>query len=62
MAPVYAGEVTYENGAWRVSNRRFRTRDAMFLANMSVLLNRSQADCFIPVERLTHRLTSDAGI
>lgn len=61
-APVYAGEVTYENGKWRVTDDRFRTMEAMFLANMSVILNRHQADCFIPIERLTAKLLSDAGI
>src|SRR3546814_3364685 len=25
VAPVFAGEVIYENGTWRVSDRRFRT-------------------------------------
>src|SRR5690606_27380873 len=34
LAPVFAGEVVYEDGTWRVSDRRFRTADAMFLANM----------------------------
>ncbi len=62
LAPVYAGEVTYEKGGWKVTDRRFRTADAMFLANMSVILNRHQADCFIPIERLTAKLLSDAGI
>lgn len=60
IAPVYAGEVTYENGAWRVTEKRFKTMGAMFLANMSVILNRHQADCFIPLERLTARLIADA--
>lgn len=61
-APVYASEVTYENRDWKVTNRRFRTRDAMFLAIISVLLNRSQIDCFVSIERLTHKLMSGAGI
>jgi hypothetical protein len=61
-APVYAGEVTYEEGKWRVTDNRFRTLDAMFLATMSVILNRHQADCFIPMERLMVRLMTDAGI
>lgn len=61
-APVYAGKVIYENGKWKVVDQQFRTMEAMFLANMSVILNRHQADCFIPVERLTAKLLSDAGI
>lgn len=61
-APVYAGEVTYEDGKWKVTNHRFRTMDAMFLANMSAILNRHQADCFIPLERLTAKFIADAGI
>jgi hypothetical protein len=62
VAPVFAGEVTYENGKWQVTDNRFRTRDAMFLANMSVILNRHQADCFIPLGKLTARLVADVGI
>ena len=61
-APVYAGEVTYENGEWKVTDPRFKTMEAMFLANMSVILNRHQADCFIPLERLTAKLVADAGM
>jgi hypothetical protein len=61
-APVYAGEVTYENGTWRVTDQRFRTKDAMFLGTMSVILNRYQADCFIPIEKLNAKLAADAGI
>jgi hypothetical protein len=62
IAPVYASEVTFENGKWVITNENFNTKEAMFLANMSVILNRHQADCFIPVERLTAKLLSDAGI
>jgi tetratricopeptide (TPR) repeat protein len=61
-APVYAGEVTYENGKWMVTDPRFKTKDAMFLATMSVILNRHQPDCFFPMERLTAKLLADAGI
>ncbi len=61
-APVYAGEVTFADGKWKVTDSRFRTRDAMFLANMSVILNRHQADSFIPLGKLTARLVADVGI
>ncbi|MHC4458710.1 MAG: hypothetical protein ACYS0I_16815 [Planctomycetota bacterium] len=61
-APVYAGEVTYESGKWKVTDHRFKTTDAMFLATMSVILNRHQVDCFIPIERLTAKLVADAGV
>ncbi|MFQ6112219.1 MAG: hypothetical protein ACE5LX_09380, partial [Nitrospinota bacterium] len=56
-APVYAGEVTWERGRWRVTDSRFRTAEAMFLA--SALFNRSQLDPFIPLERLLSRLRED---
>lgn len=62
LAPVYAGEVTYEQEKWKVTDRRFRTRDAMFLATMSAILNRYQADCFIPLARLISRLLGDFGL
>jgi hypothetical protein len=60
-APVYAGEITYDSGKWKITDYRFRTKDAMFLGTMSVILNRYQADCFIPVERLTANLLADLG-
>lgn len=55
-APVYASEVTYADGRWTVTNGRFTTAPAMFLATMSGWLHRSQADGFIPLERLMPRL------
>lgn len=62
VAPVFAGEVTYGNGSWKVTDSRFRTSDAMFLANMSVILNRHRVDCFIPLGKLTASLVADMGI
>jgi hypothetical protein len=62
IAPVYASQVTFADGKWSVTDERFVTKDAMFLASMSVILNRHQADCFIPMERLTPKLIDDAGI
>src|SRR3546814_6879045 len=53
VAPVCAGEVIYENGTWRVSDRRFRTAEAMFLANMLVMPHDGQADPFLPADRLS---------
>lgn len=52
-APVVAGEVRFEQGAWRVSDRTFRTADAMFLANMLVMPHAGQADAFLPADRLS---------
>lgn len=53
VAPVFAGEVIHENGTWRVSDRRFRTAEAMFLANMMVMPHNGQADPFLPADRLS---------
>lgn len=52
VAPVFVAEVTYENGAWTVSDPKFRTADAMFLANMLVMPHESGADPFLPEDRL----------
>lgn len=62
IAPVYAFEVTFENGKWVITNEKFDTKGAMFLANMSVIMNRHQVDAFIPLQRLMARLLADAGI
>ncbi len=51
-ASVYASEVVYENGQWQVTNPRFDTAQAMFLANMSVLLHEETTDGFTPLRRL----------
>ena len=52
-APVFAGEVQFKQGAWRVTDRTFRTADAMFLANMLVMPHEGQADAFLPADRLS---------
>jgi hypothetical protein len=52
LAPVFASEVVHENGTWRVSDRRFRTAGAIFLANMLVMPHEGQADAFLPADRL----------
>lgn len=52
LAPVFAGEVVHEDGTWHVSDRRFRTAEAMFLANMLVMPHEGQADAFLPADRL----------
>jgi hypothetical protein len=62
IAPVYASQVTFEDGKWLVTDKRFNTKDAMFLANMSVILNRHQVDSFIPVQRLMAKLLADSGL
>ncbi|MEE9611317.1 MAG: hypothetical protein V3W19_08695 [Desulfatiglandales bacterium] len=62
IAPVYASEVSFEDGKWAVTNERFNTKEAMFLATMSVILNRHQVDSFIPVQRLMAKLLADVGI
>jgi hypothetical protein len=62
IAPIYTSEVAFENGKWAITKEKFNTKGAMFLANMSVILNRYQADCFIPLERLTAKLLVDVGI
>jgi len=53
LAPVFAGEVVHEDDAWRVADRRFRTADALFLANMLVMPHDDQADAFLPETRLS---------
>ena len=50
-AAVYASEVTYQNGAWRVTDEHFNTAQAMFLANLSVLPHGAKTDGFIPLHR-----------
>lgn len=54
-APVYASAVVYENGNWQVTDERFDTAKAMFLANMSVLLHEETIDGFIPLRRIRER-------
>ncbi len=61
IAPVYASEVSFEDGRWVITNEKFNTKEAMFLANMSVIVNRHQVDSFIPVQRLMAKLLADAG-
>lgn len=52
LAPVFASEVRFEGGRWRVSDRTFRSGEAMFLANMLVKPMAGQADAFLPDEAL----------
>jgi len=53
VAPVFAAEVRYEAGAWRVSDPRFRTAEAMFLAVMLAMRHGDDADPFLPAARLS---------
>ena len=52
LAPVFAAEVAYEHGRWRVTNPMFRTEGAMFLANMLAMRSEGRADTFLPEDRL----------
>lgn len=52
VAPVFGGEVRFEQGTWRISDQTFRTVEAMFLANMLVMPHAGQADAFLPADRL----------
>lgn len=52
LAPVFASEVRFGNGRWRVSDRTFRSGEAMFLANMLVKPKSGQADAFLPEKAL----------
>jgi hypothetical protein len=61
IAPIYASEVTFRDGKWVISDEKFNTREAMFLANMSVILKRHQVDSFIPVGRLTAKACGRQG-
>jgi hypothetical protein len=51
-APVFAAEVRYEGGRWRLTDRIFRTAEAMFLANMLTTRRGDSADAFLPADRL----------
>jgi hypothetical protein len=52
VAPVFAAEVRHESGTWRVTDGRFRTADAMFLAVMLAMREGEDADPFLPADRL----------
>lgn len=48
LAPVFASEVLFEDGTWRVSDPAFRTGDALFLANMLALRSEGgRSDLFL---------------
>jgi len=55
-APVFRSEVTYEAGRWRVTDGRFSTASALFLANMLAIKGMGgsdeEADPFLPAELL----------
>jgi len=52
VAPVFAAEVTYDGAVWAVTDRRFRTGPAMFLANMLALQSEGNADTFLSTKAL----------
>ncbi|MHA7882115.1 hypothetical protein [Nitratireductor rhodophyticola] len=48
-APVFASEVVYADGGWRVTDPTFRTGDALFLANMlAIPSDDGRTDVFLP--------------
>lgn len=53
LAPVFAAEVRNAGGSWNISDRTFRTADALLLANMLVKPHEGEADAFLPEGRLT---------
>lgn len=53
VAPVFAAEVTWRDGAWSVTDSRFRTADALFLANMLAVRTGNRADPFLSEDVLS---------
>jgi hypothetical protein len=51
-APVFAGEVRHDESRWRVTDARFRTAEAFFLANMLEMRREGRADAFLAEDRL----------
>lgn len=53
-APVFATEVIFEDGNWRVSDPAFRAADALFLANMLAIRSADgRSDIFLSDDLLT---------
>lgn len=52
LAPVFASAVRRDGDGWQVTDERFRTAGAMFLANMLAGRHAGQADPFLPGDRL----------
>lgn len=52
LAPVFAAEVRHADGAWSVTDRTFRTAEALLLANVLVKPHEGEADAFLPEGRL----------
>jgi|TARA_R110000772_G_scaffold151798_1_gene262589 hypothetical protein len=53
-APVFASEVIFEDGVWRVSDPTFHTGDALFLANMLAIRSENgRSDLFLSDDLLT---------
>lgn len=48
FAPVFVSEVAYLNGKWKVTDPKFKTEGAMFLANMLAVKSNGNADTFLP--------------
>ncbi len=52
FAPVFVSAVRREAGRWQVTDPRFHTADALFLANMLALRSGGEADTFLPDDLL----------
>lgn len=52
LCPVYAAQVSYQEGDWQVEDRRFQTSEAMLLATLSTWSHRSNPDGFLPLSDL----------
>ncbi len=52
IAPVFAAEVAWTAGRWSVSDPRFRTGPALFLANMLAVRRDGRDDLFLADDRL----------
>ena len=52
VAPVFAGEVVYENGNWSVTDPMFRAQPSLFLCNMLAIPSAGRVDTFLPAAGL----------
>lgn len=52
VPPVFAAEVQHADGAWTVTDKTFRTADAMLLANVLESPREGRADAFLAADRL----------
>jgi hypothetical protein len=52
VAPVFAGEVVYENGNWMVTDSLFLSEPSLFLCNMLAVRSGDRVDTFLPAADL----------